>query len=188
MTMAALMENPTAKSQARSGERRIAHLEILQDLREAEPIWRNLEVSQFSTPYQRFDFLKAWQANVGVSEDLQPFIVVATSADGKPLLLLPLAMGRENGANVVRFLGGKHTTFNMGLWQRDFASSVTKADLDTMLSAIHDHGADVLAFTQQPRSWMGLANPMTLLPGQPHFSLISIHVPVATAAPARAIR
>jgi CelD/BcsL family acetyltransferase involved in cellulose biosynthesis len=168
MTMAAAIESQSASTPSGPTSLRIARIDILHDVDAAETAWRALEADdQFSTPYQRFDFLKAWQANVGVSEDLQPFIVVATSADGKPLLLLPLAMGRENGANVVRFLGGKHTTFNMGLWQRDFASSVTKADLDTVLSAIHDHGADVLAFTQQPRSWMGLANPMTLLPGQP---------------------
>lgn len=168
MTMAAAIESQSASTPSGLASRRIARIDILHDIDAAETAWRALEADdQFSTPYQRFDFLKTWQANVGTSEGLQPFIVVAIDADGKPLLLLPLAMGRENGADVVRFLGGKHTTFNMGLWCRDFATEATKDDLDAVLSAIHEHGADVLALTQQPRNWIGLANPMALLPGQP---------------------
>ncbi|MDR6303949.1 CelD/BcsL family acetyltransferase involved in cellulose biosynthesis [Nitrobacter vulgaris] len=169
MTMAALIESPTAKSQPRSGERRIAHLEILQDLREAEPIWRNLEVSQFSTPYQRFDFLSAWQRHVGTDKQLPPSIIVAFDAQRQPLLLLPLVLGTESGVRVARFMGGKHTTFNMALWQQDFAASATRADLDALVRGIGELPIriDVLAFTRQPRHWRDLQNPMALLPSQP---------------------
>ncbi|WP_458760791.1 GNAT family N-acetyltransferase [Afipia sp. TerB] len=165
MTMAAAIESQSALTQTGSVPC-FATVEVLNSVDAAETEWRALE-DQFSTPYQRFEFLRPWQAHVGTSEGLTPFIVVGRDSTGEPLMLLPLAMGRENGASVVRFLGGKHTTFNMGLWRRDVAASVTKADLDLILSAICDHGADVLAFTQQPRQWGGLANPMTLLPGQP---------------------
>lgn len=169
MTMATLIESPTVKAQERSGERRIAHLEILQDLREAEPIWRSLEVSQFSTPYQRFDFLSAWQRHVGTGEQLQPGIVVAFDAQRQPLLLLPLAIGTESGVRVARFMGGKHTTFNMALWQREFAASAMRTDLDALVQGIGALPAriDVLALTQQPRRWRNQQNPMALLPSQP---------------------
>jgi CelD/BcsL family acetyltransferase involved in cellulose biosynthesis len=168
MTMAAVIESPTARIQARSGERRIAHLDILHDLHEAEPVWRSLEASQFSTPYQRFDFLSAWQRHVGTKRDRQPCIIVACDAERRPLLLLPLTAGSENGARVARFMGGKHTTFNMALWQRDFAASATPADLDALVRGIRElpEKIDVLAFTRQPRRWCDLQNPMVLLPGQ----------------------
>ncbi|MEH6950275.1 GNAT family N-acetyltransferase [Nitrobacter sp. NHB1] len=168
MTMAAVIESPTARIRARSGEKRIAHLDILHDLREAEPVWRSLEASQFSTPYQRFDFLSAWQRHVGTRSDLQPCIIVAYDAERRPLLLLPLAAGAENGVRVARFMGGKHTTFNMALWQRDFAATATQADLDTLVRGIRELPAkiDVLAFTRQPQRWRELQNPMALLPNQ----------------------
>lgn len=169
MTMTALIGSPTVKAQERSDGRRIAHLKILQDLREAEPIWRNLEVSQFSTPYQRFDLLSAWQRHVGTGEQLQPGIIVAFDAQRQPLLLLPLAIGTESGVRVARFMGGKHTTFNMALWQREFAASATRGDLDALVQGISALPAriDVLAFTQQPRRWRDQQNPMALLPNQP---------------------
>jgi CelD/BcsL family acetyltransferase involved in cellulose biosynthesis len=168
MTMAAAIESQSALTQAGSSPTHIAHVDVFDSIAAAEQAWRTLETDdQFSTPYQRYEFLRPWQDHVGTSEGLTPFIVVARNSAGDAVMLLPLAMGRENGANVVRFLGGKHTTFNMGLWRRDVAAAVTKADLETVLAAMRDHGADVLAFTQQPRQWAGLANPMTLLPGQP---------------------
>jgi CelD/BcsL family acetyltransferase involved in cellulose biosynthesis len=170
MTMAAVIESPTAtaKAQTRSGAQRIAHVDVFHDLHEAEPIWRSLETSQFSTPYQRFDFLSAWQRHVGTKRDRQPCIIVACDAERRPLLLLPLAVGAENGVRVARFMGGKHTTFNMALWRQDFAATATQADLDALLRGIRELPAkiDVLAFIRQPRHWRELQNPMALLPSQ----------------------
>jgi CelD/BcsL family acetyltransferase involved in cellulose biosynthesis len=154
---------------ARSQAGRIASVEILSDLDHAETIWRGLEdQQQFSTPYQRFDFLKPWQREVGDREGLQPFIVIAYDADHRPLLLLPLALRHEHGVRTACFMGGKHVTFNMALWDRDFAAAATRADLDGLISAISaQSGADVLALAQQPLRWRDLRNPMALLPSQP---------------------
>jgi CelD/BcsL family acetyltransferase involved in cellulose biosynthesis len=167
MTMAAVMES-RAGTQAWPETSRIAGVEIVGELREAETVWRSLEQpSQFSTPYQRFDLLEAWQRQVGAREGVRPFIVIAYDKDRQPLLLLPLGVSRENGARVARFLGGKHVTFNMALWDKDFAGRATKADLDTLISGIQAHKqADVLALTQQPQRWMDQPNPFALLPSQ----------------------
>jgi CelD/BcsL family acetyltransferase involved in cellulose biosynthesis len=169
MTMAAAIENRTAKAPAWSKASRIAGVEILHDLGQAETIWRGLEERQhFSTPYQRFDFLNAWQRQVGEPAGLAPFIVIAYDAERRPLLLLPLALSHEHGVRTVRFMGGKHATFNMALWDRDFAAAATLADLDALISAIRARSeADVLALTQQPLRWRDLPNPMALLPNQP---------------------
>ena len=100
-------------------------------------IWRGLEVErQFFTPYQRFDFLGSWQRQVGARENLSPFIVIAYDAERRPLLLLPLALRRSRGVRTACFMGGKHTTFNMALWDRDFAKAATRADLDALIAAI----------------------------------------------------
>jgi CelD/BcsL family acetyltransferase involved in cellulose biosynthesis len=180
MTMAAVMQS-RAGTQARPETSRIAGVELLGDMREAETVWRGFEQSsQFFTPYQRFDFLSAWQRQVGEREGLRPFIVIAYDKDRAPLLLLPLGVKRESGVRVARFLGGKHATFNMALWAKDFASTATQADLDALVSGIRAHAqADVLALTQQPRRWLEQPNPFALLPGQPSAN----DCPLLTMAP-----
>jgi CelD/BcsL family acetyltransferase involved in cellulose biosynthesis len=167
MTMAAVMES-RAGTQAWPETSRIVSVDIVSDMREAETFWRALEQSnRFSTPYQRFDFLAAWQRQVGTREGIRPFIVIACDKERQPLLLLPLGVSRENGARVARFLGGKHATFNMALWDKDFAAGATRTDLDALMSGIRAHAqADVLALTQQPRHWIDLPNPFALLPSQ----------------------
>jgi CelD/BcsL family acetyltransferase involved in cellulose biosynthesis len=166
MTMAAALES--LGTQAWPETSRIARVDIVTELREAEPIWRSLEQSgRFCTPYQRFDLLSPWQSEVGEREGIRPFIVIACDRERQPLLLLPLGVKRESGARVARFLGGKHATFNMALWDKDFAAAATRADLDALISAIRAQArADVLALTQQPHRWLDLPNPFALLPGQ----------------------
>jgi CelD/BcsL family acetyltransferase involved in cellulose biosynthesis len=169
MTMAAAIESRTAESPAWSKASRIASVDILSDLGQAETIWRGLENQQhFSTPYQRFDFLEPWQRHVGARENLRPLIVIAYDAERRPLLLLPLALRQRYGVRTACFMGGKHATFNMALWDRKFATEATAIDLDALVAAIREHsGADVLALGQQPRRWRDLPNPMALLPNQP---------------------
>jgi CelD/BcsL family acetyltransferase involved in cellulose biosynthesis len=168
MAMAAVIESRTAQAPARSKASRIAAVDILSDLGQAEAIWRSLEgPSQFSTPYQRFDFLSAWQRQVGARENRQPFILIGYDGERRPLLLLPLTLGCQHGIRTARFMGGKHATFNMALWDREFAAGATADDLDALISAIRERSAaDVLALTQQPLRWRDSQNPMALLPNQ----------------------
>src|SRR6202048_1551482 len=142
MTMAAAIESRTAEAKAWSSASRIASVDILGDLSQAETIWRGLEHQQrFATPYQRFDFLERWQRQVGEPENLLPFIVIACDAERRPLLLLPLALRHRHGVRTARFMGGKHATFNMALWDKDFAAAATADDLGALLSGIRARAA-----------------------------------------------
>jgi CelD/BcsL family acetyltransferase involved in cellulose biosynthesis len=182
MIMAATMEPPIAASPAM---RRIARVDILHDYASAEPVWRQFETdAHLATPYQRFDFLLAWQTHAGKAEGVQPLIVVAYDAAQQPLLLWPLVVGRENGLRIAGFPGGKHVTFNMPLWRRDFAETATRGDLDDVLKAIAASAdkVDVLVLLRQPQSWRGIANPLTQLPHQPSTN----PCPVLTMAPGAA--
>ena len=169
MTMAAAIESRTADALAWSKSSRIAGVDILHDLVQAEAVWRALEdPQQFSTPYQRFDFLGRWQRQVGEREGLSPFIVIAYDAERRPLLLLPLTLRHHCGVRTACFMGGKHATFNMALWDKDFAADAATVDLDALISGIRARSAaDVLALTRQPLRWRDLANPMARLPSQP---------------------
>jgi len=168
MTMTAVIESRTAQARARSLPKRIARVDILSDLTAAEPFWRALEhPAKLSTPYQRFDLLAAWQRHAGAREDAKPFILVAVDAEQRPLLVLPLALKRQHGLRVAHFMGGKHTSFNMGLWDRGFAAAATTDDLDQIVAALREQAAaDLLALTQQPARWRDLTNPLALWPHQ----------------------
>jgi len=148
----------------------VASVTIHGSLAEIETIWRGMETPDYlHTAFQRFDFLDAWQSHAGAHLNTRPLIVVASDRDGRPLMLLPLGATRDNGVNIARFLGGKHPTFNMGLWRRDFAASIHRADIDIILAAIASHrdGIDLLALTHQPQHWDGIRNPLTQLANQP---------------------
>jgi CelD/BcsL family acetyltransferase involved in cellulose biosynthesis len=167
MTMAAAIEGRKAGASAWSQSSRIAAIELFTDIDPAEAVWRSLESQhQLSTPYQRFDFLRPWQTMVGVREGAKPLILVAYDRDRIPLLLLPLVLKQGRGVRSAHFMGGKHATFNMALWNRDFATVVSRADLNAVFASICEHGVDVLAFEQQPLTWQDLANPFALLPHQ----------------------
>jgi CelD/BcsL family acetyltransferase involved in cellulose biosynthesis len=187
MTMAAAIEGRTADARTWSKASRIASIDIVRDLASTEMTWRGLE-QQFCTPYQRFDFLSAWQREVGEREGLVPFIVIAFDAERRPLLLLPLALRQAYGARCVHFMGGKHSTFNMALWDKDFAASATQADLEALVAALSERcEADVLALHQQPLRWRDAPNPLALLPHQSSANDCPLLIMESGAAPATLI-
>lgn len=168
MTMAAAMESRTADAPARPRASRIARVEILDDIDSAEAVWRGLEDQEFLTAYQRFDLLKLWNLHVGELERALPLIVIAYDGEGRPLFLLPLALRRQHGVRIASFMGGKHSTFNMPVWDRDFVACAGAADIDVLLRELRARElADVLALTQQPMRWLDLPNPLAMLPRQP---------------------
>jgi CelD/BcsL family acetyltransferase involved in cellulose biosynthesis len=189
MTTAAAIESQTAKVRARSTTSHIVSIDVFRDLGDVEPIWRALEDRQhLSTPYQRFDFLASWQRNVGQRERLVPFIVVARDADRQPLLLLPLALKQEHGIRTARFMGGKHATFNMALWNREFAKIATRPDLNALISGIRNQSKiDVLSLHQQPLRWGDLSNPMAMLPRQASVNDCPVTTMEPGAAPAERV-
>jgi CelD/BcsL family acetyltransferase involved in cellulose biosynthesis len=169
MTMAAAIDGRTAQAGHWSKASRIAAVDIVTDLGQAEVVWRELESGHTThTPYQRFDFLAAWQRQVGSHEGASPLIAIISDAEGRSLALLPLASFRKYGVSIASFMGGKHSTFNMALWDRDFAAGATEADMAALTAGIAEHAAaDVLALYQQPLTWRDLRNPLALLPHQP---------------------
>jgi CelD/BcsL family acetyltransferase involved in cellulose biosynthesis len=64
-------------------------------------------------------------------------------------------------------MGGKHTTFNMAIWDREFAREASSADLAALVSELRAQSAvDVLTLIRQPRRWQDDLNPFSMLPSQ----------------------
>ncbi len=154
------------RSQSPKAGTRIARVAVFHDMAAAEPHWRALAGSEhLATPYQSFDWAKAWQDHVGAASGVSPFIVVGFDAQGEAVCLWPLGRRRMGGLRVVEFLGGKHVNFNMTLWRGDFASEVTADDLRDVLAELGEE-ADLLTLLNQPMVWNGKPNPFAWLPHQ----------------------
>jgi CelD/BcsL family acetyltransferase involved in cellulose biosynthesis len=151
----------------------------------AEPAWRQLEAGAvWATPFQRFDFLNAWQRQIGEADGVKPCIAIARDAAGRPLVLLPLAVKREHGVRCARFMGGKHATFNAPVIAADVAPAIGAADCETLLAGLRtpQARADLLVLERQPAQWAGLRNPLLALPTQPATNAC----PLLTIAPGAA--
>jgi CelD/BcsL family acetyltransferase involved in cellulose biosynthesis len=99
-------------------------LTLYQDLAAAERDWRHLEAHGHCTPFQTFDWLAAWQRNIGTLERVTPAIVVARRG-GEPLFVLPLAV--EPGiVRRLKFLGQALGDYNAPLLARDFSRIVAR--------------------------------------------------------------
>lgn len=144
-------------------------VELLDDLEAAEPAWRMLEAAQaIGTPFQRFEWIAAWDRHVARAEELKFLILLGTSASGTPQFLLPFVYRRSPSLVVARFPGGDHSNVNMGLWRSTAIAGLTRAQLAASLhKAARQRGIDLFVLLQQPVHWHGLANPLSLLPRQP---------------------
>ncbi|MGN6460601.1 MAG: GNAT family N-acetyltransferase [Pseudolabrys sp.] len=140
-------------------------LEIHHDLGSVEALWRRLEVhpDTLLTPYQRYDFLTAWQRHVGQRNGIEPLIAVGIDAEDDPVCLLPFGRRHVAATRQAEFLGGKHANFNMAIWRRDYGANATAAEIEALLAPLGDV-VDALILLNQPESWNGLRNPLLLLP------------------------
>jgi len=144
-------------------------IKILSDLGAAKRDWLELEGEDgLSTPYQHFAWVSCWYEHLGKAAGVTPYIVVGEDETARPLFLLPLGSERIGPLTVARFVGGKHSNANMGLWRRDYVSTVARTDLDNMVGLIAgaDPSVDLLALLNQPVEWDQVPNPLALLPRQ----------------------
>jgi CelD/BcsL family acetyltransferase involved in cellulose biosynthesis len=143
-------------------------VDIFEDFAAAEPVWRALERGDcLATPYQRFDFLRHWQAEVGQPGGVRPLLVTGADEHGEPVFLLPLGRTQRGSLRIVEFLGGTHTNFNAALWRRDAVAATTPKHANGIVRAIAARTqADVLLLNRLPVAWEGVANPLAALPHQ----------------------
>ena len=156
----------TAPAQAAAPARPFASVEVYARLADARADWGALE--PFGSPYQSYAFCLAWAETVGKAEGLRPLVAVARDAVGAPLALLPLGLRSIGPLREACLLGGRMANYQMGLFHADALTSrdEVKRFLRAVAAAARPR-IDVFAFTQQPDSWRGIANPLIALGSQP---------------------
>jgi len=148
-------------SPARRPLRPFARVEVCEALEDARLPWMALAPEASASPYQSFDFARAWFATIGAAEGAPPLIVVARDDIGQPVALLPFARAARGPLRFAVFLGGKDSNFNLGLFRS--AGAWSRDDVAALLGAAAAQATprlDAFLLMNQPPGWRGIANPL----------------------------
>ncbi len=138
------------------------------DFSEVQHDWLALEADGVATPYQTFDWSRAWAETAGASSGVEPMLVTGHDHGGRVVAILPLGIRRNRGIAVASFLGDKHSNINLGLFDRHAMARLTRGDLEAMLrQAAGARGVDLYMLLSQPKAFAETANPMAMLPNNP---------------------
>lgn len=169
MSAALLDQQTVATPTGRAEEKALVGLRtrVHSTCADALSVWRQLAASGHGTPYQAHDWIEGYSRLVDGPAGHAPALIVLSDPAGTPLMLLPLALHRAGPLRVARFIGGKHSNFNMPVC----APGAAALDAATLRAALQqagrDAGIDLFAFSSQPYEWEGFANPLARLGGQP---------------------
>lgn len=78
--------------------------ELHTSLEAVAPLWRVLEAEGVSTPYQRLDWVGTVLAHLAGPAGATPLFVTVWDANGRLVMLVPLALTPRHGCRVVTWL------------------------------------------------------------------------------------
>lgn len=139
---------------------------VLTTFADAAGTWDTLQARGPSTPYQRRNWLETYFHHVEAPQGRTLALILIADRSGRPVMLLPLSVGRVGPLRIASFIGGKHANFHMPLFLNGagIAPAVLREALEEAGRRAH---IDVFAFSAQPLAWEGTANPLAALGGQP---------------------
>jgi len=135
-------------------------LRIFDTFQEVEREWRDFQGRGVATPYQQYGWLEPWFRHVGREQGIRP-VIVCGEANGAPAFFWPFGIQRIGGLKVCRWLGGKQSNYNFGLYDPEILPRLDAATVKAFLHTISERsgGIDVFEFFNQPQAWNGVVNP-----------------------------
>lgn len=143
--------------------------EVIDEPAAIEGLWRAFEEKAVCSPYQRFDWVQSFVQALAADEGFGTRVLLLRETEGRPLVLLPLALRRQHGVRIASFVGGKQANFNLPITAPGLSSVVTPPELRRLLEEVGREGlgADGFIFLNQPLSWRGEPNPLAAFGGSP---------------------
>ena len=133
-------------------------VEFVADLAVVEPLWRELQDKGVCSPYQRYDWVKAYADAFAAAEGFAPRILLVRDALQRPCLLLPLGVARRHGITTAAPLGGKHANYHLPILTLEAPSPAALRPL--LREAGRRLGIDTYVFGNCPLAWRGVPNPI----------------------------
>lgn len=113
---------------------RSARIDVFDDLRACEALWRRAAQQCAHTPFQTYGWLAAWQGAVAAHHAIT--VVHVLGRDGETLMLLPLGIRRRFGGRCLEFLGDDLCDYNAPLIDRALASAMSDRDAVRLWGAV----------------------------------------------------
>lgn len=129
----------------------------------AAPVWDRLS-RQMASPYQTCGWVSAYHRHAGAGH--QPLVIVIENGHGEPVLMLPLEVVRKAGVGTAQFVGEGHANFGLPVFApaaMERLEPQTIAVLMAQAAAASPVRVDLFHLRNQPRTWMGHANPLAAL-------------------------
>ena len=129
----------------------------VQGLREE---WEDLEKAAPVSVYQRFEWIETYLKEYGSNRGEQPFIAVGRH-EGRIVFILPMSM-HESWVRRLKFVGGSHVNFNIGIVAPEFADRLGPQCFDRIYTRLRGilPGVGYMALCCQPETWLGKPNPV----------------------------
>jgi CelD/BcsL family acetyltransferase involved in cellulose biosynthesis len=148
----------------------IAAIEARMDPEAFAAEWAALEKAGGS-PYQTRRWVLPWYAACASPRSVEPLVILARSAQGEPLALLPMAVRSRLGARIATWAGDRHSNANLPILSP--RGGINPAAMRRLLE---EGGAqarvDAFELLNQPLAWDGCENPCAALPSRPSSSAL----------------
>ena len=122
--------------------------------------WETLEKIAPVSVYQRFEWIETYLKEYGTPRGEQPFIAVGRH-EGRIVFILPMSI-HESWVRRLKFVGGSHVNFNIGLVAPEFADKLGPQCFDRIYRRLRRilPGVGYIALCCQPETWLGRPNPV----------------------------
>jgi CelD/BcsL family acetyltransferase involved in cellulose biosynthesis len=145
-------------------QKRTFEISVSSSFEELEVVWRTLEQVGHCSAFQTFEWQIAWQRTVGQAEGIVPYIVVLSTTDRGPVMLIPLGISKEFGVRSLRFLS--EGAYNVPLVCASFAQELAGLQFPTIWAEILKRlpPVDIIRLRSLPEELDGIPNPFMQLP------------------------
>ncbi|PLX34028.1 MAG: hypothetical protein C0605_15060 [Hyphomicrobiales bacterium] len=144
-------------------------LSLFHNFHDLEDVWRSFESAALCTTFQNFDWLSNWFSHAGRHSNWTPCLVHGAASNGSTLFILPLGYYALGGLRILSWLGDSHSTYRMGLFDRQWIARQNPDKLHRLLRRVRSllPPIDVVRLSDQPSSWEKTPNPFAAISALP---------------------
>ncbi len=123
-------------------------------------LWLKAEATAGVSVYQRYEWVETYLKSQENDSSVHPFIVVG-QLNGEVVLILPCII-HDGLLSRVKFIGGRHVNFNMGIFPSAYRHLMTGENFNRIFKRIRRlaPGIGYWALCCQPENWRGISNPL----------------------------
>ncbi|WP_349367944.1 GNAT family N-acetyltransferase [Salinarimonas sp.] len=145
-----------------------AVIEIHARIEDAEAAWRQLEAQCLASPYQGFDWQRAYAMHALRPRESVRVAIVRDAPSRRAVLLLPLVLRWRGAMLIASTVGGKHANFHMPLFCAQAGPHLAPEAVRGHLTEIARRlRIDAYDFQSLPATWRGQPNPLVLPAARP---------------------